>query len=61
MSIIVDEKSKIVVQGITGKEGAFHTNQMMEYGTKVVAGVLSGSSGAGSCSKPCRKMPLTVL
>jgi succinyl-CoA synthetase alpha subunit len=42
MSIIVDENSRIVVQGITGKEGAFHTNQMIEYGTKVVAGVTPG-------------------
>lgn len=45
MSVIVDEKSKIVVQGITGKEGAFHTNQMIEYGTKVVAGVTPGKGG----------------
>ncbi len=46
MSIIVDEHSRIVVQGITGKEGAFHTKQMMEYGTKVVAGVTPGKGGA---------------
>lgn len=45
MSIIVDENSKIVVQGITGKEGAFHTNQMIEYGSKVVAGVTPGKGG----------------
>jgi len=45
MSVIVDENSKIVVQGITGKEGAFHTNQMIEYGSKVVAGVTPGKGG----------------
>lgn len=45
MSIIVNEKSKVVVQGITGKEGAFHTNQMIEYGTKIVAGVTPGKGG----------------
>ncbi|MCK6619496.1 MAG: succinate--CoA ligase subunit alpha [Calditrichaceae bacterium] len=45
MSIIVDENSQIVVQGITGKEGAFHTNQMIEYGSKVVAGVTPGKGG----------------
>lgn len=45
MSVIVDENSKIVVQGITGKEGAFHTTQMIEYGSKVVAGVTPGKGG----------------
>ena len=45
MSILVDEKSRIVVQGITGKEGAFHTEKMLDYGTKVVAGVTPGKGG----------------
>ncbi|MEW6377704.1 MAG: succinate--CoA ligase subunit alpha [Thermodesulfobacteriota bacterium] len=45
MSIIVDEKTKVVVQGITGNEGLFHTRQMVEYGTKVVAGVTPGKGG----------------
>jgi succinyl-CoA synthetase alpha subunit len=45
MSIIVDENNRIVVQGITGKEGSFHTGQMIEYGTKVVAGVTPGKGG----------------
>jgi succinyl-CoA synthetase alpha subunit len=45
LSIIVDEKTKVVVQGITGNEGAFHTRQMVEYGTKVVAGVTPGKGG----------------
>ncbi len=45
MSILVDEKTRVIVQGITGKEGSFHTKQMVEYGTKVVAGVTPGKGG----------------
>jgi len=45
MSILVDEKTMVVVQGITGNEGLFHTRQMVEYGTKVVAGVTPGKGG----------------
>jgi succinyl-CoA synthetase alpha subunit len=45
MSILVNKKSKVVVQGITGSEGAFHTTQMIEYGTNVVAGVTPGKGG----------------
>ncbi|MFZ0451927.1 MAG: succinate--CoA ligase subunit alpha [Desulfatiglandaceae bacterium] len=45
MSILVDENSRVVVQGITGKEGTFHTGQMLEYGTAVVAGVTPGKGG----------------
>jgi len=45
MSILVDEKSRIVVQGITGNEGTFHTKQMLEYGTVVAAGVTPGKGG----------------
>ncbi len=45
MSILVDKKTKLVVQGITGGEGSFHTQQMIEYGTKVVAGVTPGKGG----------------
>jgi succinyl-CoA synthetase alpha subunit len=45
MSILVDEKTKVVVQGITGNEGMFHTRQMVEYGTKVVAGMTPGKGG----------------
>ena len=45
MSILVDENSRIVVQGITGQEGRFHTRQMLEYKTSVVAGVTPGKGG----------------
>jgi succinyl-CoA synthetase alpha subunit len=45
MSIIVDKNSQVLVQGITGKEGSFHTQQMIEYGTQVVAGVTPGKGG----------------
>ncbi len=45
MSILVNKKSRVVVQGITGSEGTFHTNQMIEYGTNVVAGVTPGKGG----------------
>ena len=42
MSIFIDDDTKLVVQGITGRDGSFHTRQMMEYGTRVVAGVTPG-------------------
>ncbi len=45
MSILVDKKTRLVVQGITGGEGSFHTQQIKEYGTKVVAGVTPGKGG----------------
>ncbi len=45
MSIFIDENTKLVVQGITGRDGSFHTQQMMEYGTRVVAGVTPGKGG----------------
>jgi len=45
MSILVDENTRLLVQGITGKEGAFHTGQCIEYGTSVVAGVTPGKGG----------------
>jgi succinyl-CoA synthetase alpha subunit len=45
MSILVDEKTRVVVQGITGNEGMFHARQMVEYGTKVVAGVTPDRGG----------------
>jgi succinyl-CoA synthetase alpha subunit len=45
MSIFIDDDTKLVVQGITGRDGSFHTLQMMEYGTNVVAGVTPGKGG----------------
>ena len=45
MSIFIDSDTKLVVQGITGREGSFHTREMMEYGTQVVAGVTPGKGG----------------
>jgi succinyl-CoA synthetase alpha subunit len=45
MSILVNKNTRLVVQGITGREGAFHTEQMIAYGTKVVAGVTPGKGG----------------
>lgn len=46
MAIIIDKNTRLVVQGITGGEGSFHTTQMIEYGTKVVAGVTPGKGGS---------------
>jgi succinyl-CoA synthetase alpha subunit len=46
MPILVDESTRVVVQGITGKEGTFHTHHCLEYGTKVVAGMTPGKGGA---------------
>jgi succinyl-CoA synthetase alpha subunit len=45
MSILVNHETKVVVQGITGKEGSFHARQCMDYGTRVVAGVTPGKGG----------------
>ena len=45
MSILVNKNSKVIVQGITGSEGTFHSKQMIEYGTKIVAGVTPGKGG----------------
>lgn len=45
MSILIDKNTRLVVSGITGREGSFHTTQMMEYGTNVVAGVTPGKGG----------------
>ena len=45
MSILINKNTRVIVQGITGSQGAFHTNQMVEYGTNVVAGVVPGKGG----------------
>ena len=52
MSIFVDKETKVIVQGITGKQGAFHTQQMLEYGTKIVGGVTPGKGGQEVCGVP---------
>jgi succinyl-CoA synthetase alpha subunit len=45
MSILIDNKTRLLIQGITGREGFFHATQMMEYGTQIVAGVTPGKGG----------------
>ncbi len=45
MAIFVDKKTKVIVQGITGRDGAFHTRQMVAYGTRIVGGVTPGKGG----------------
>ena len=45
MSILIDKSTKVLVQGITGSEGSFHSEQMLEYGTDIVAGVTPGKGG----------------
>lgn len=52
MAIFVDKETKLLVQGITGKEGQFHTRQCIEYGTQVVAGVTPGKGGQTMDSVP---------
>ena len=52
MSILVGKETRLLVQGITGREGAFHTQQMIDYGTQVVAGVTPGKGGEWVHSVP---------
>jgi succinyl-CoA synthetase alpha subunit len=52
MSILIDENTRVVVQGITGSEGTFHTQKMQEYKTNVVAGVTPGKGGATHLGVP---------
>ncbi len=49
MAILVDKNTRLVVQGVTGREGEFHTRQTLEYGTQVVAGVTPGKGGQFAC------------
>lgn len=52
MGILVDKKTRLLVQGITGREGEFHTRHMIGYGTKVVGGVTPGKGGTEACGVP---------
>ena len=52
MSILVDKNSKIIVQGFTGSEGSFHSEQMIDYGTNIVGGVTPGKGGKTHLGKP---------
>ena len=52
MAIFVDKKSKVIVQGITGRDGAFHTKQMLDYGTRIVGGVTPGKGGTAMHGVP---------
>ncbi len=52
MSILVNNKTRVVVQGLTGREGSFHSQQMIDYGTKIVAGVTPGKGGTKHLGVP---------
>ena len=58
MSVLINEKTRVIVQGFTGREGSFHAQQMIEYGSKSSAGVTPGKGGTKHsmclCSIPSR-------
>ena len=45
MSILINKNTKLIIQGITGRDGSFHTDKMLEYGTNIVGGVTPGKGG----------------
>lgn len=58
MSILIDERTRLAVQGITGRDGSFHATQMMEYGTRVVAGVTPGKGGTTFAGPQDQRVPI---
>ncbi|MGH9688339.1 MAG: succinate--CoA ligase subunit alpha [Candidatus Acidiferrales bacterium] len=52
MSVLIDKSTRVLVQGLTGREGSFHAQQMLDYGTKVVAGVTPGKGGTKHLGVP---------
>ena len=52
MTILIDERTKIIVQGFTGKIGSFHATEMIKYGTKIVGGVTPGKGGQAHLDLP---------